>query len=170
MSPLEFHPLANIFPLLEGPDFAELVADIKAHGLHEPIVVYEDKVLDGRNRLRAWTGVGIEPTFTASTGDDPVAYVISLNLRRRHLDESQRAMVAAKLATLKLGDNQHSEGSSIEGASRLLNVGHASVERAKAVQRAGTPELIHAVERGAISVSAAADVASLPAQDQREIV
>ncbi len=120
MSPLEFHPLANIFPLLEGPDFAELVADIKAHGLHEPIVVYEDKVLDGRNRL----AVGIEPTFTAYTGDDPVAYVVSLNLRRRHLDESQRAMVAAKLATLKLGDNQHSEGPSIEGASRLLNVGH----------------------------------------------
>jgi ParB-like chromosome segregation protein Spo0J len=170
MSPLEFHPLANIFPLLEGQDFAELVADIKAHGLHEPIVVYEDKVLDGRNRLRACTAVGIEPTFTAYTGDDPVAYVVSLNLRRRHLDESQRAMVAAKLATLKLGDNQHSEGPSIEGASRLLNVGHASVERAKMVQRAGAAELVHAVEQGTVSVSAAADVAMLPQQDQREIV
>src|SRR5262245_6713940 len=79
-------------------------------------------------------------------------------------------MVAAKLATLKLADNQHSEGPSIEGASRLLNVGHASVERARAVQRAGTPELIHAVERGAVSVSAAANVATLSAQEQREIV
>ncbi len=170
MSALEFHPLAEIFPRVEGQDFTELVADIREHGLHEPIVVYEDRILDGRNRYRACTAAGVKPTFTVYTGDDPVAYVISLNLRRRHLDESQRAMVAAKLATLKLGDNQHSEGSSIEGASRLLNVGHASVERAKAVQRAGTPELIHAVERGAISVSAAADVATLPAQDQREIV
>jgi len=169
-SALEFHPLADLFPLLEGQDFAELVDDIREHGLHEPIVVYEDKILDGRNRYRACLAAGIDPTFTAYTGDDPVAYVVSLNLRRRHLDESQRAMVAAKVATLKLGDNQHSEGSSIEGASRLLNVGHASVERAKTVQRAGTPELIHAVERGAVSVSAAADVATLSAQEQREIV
>jgi hypothetical protein len=120
--------------------------------------------------LRACTAAGVEPTFTAYTGDDPVAYVVSLNLRRRHLNESQRAMVAAKLATLKLGDNQHSEGRSIEGASRLLNVGHASVERAKTVQRAGAAELVHAVEQGTVSVSAAADVAMLRQQDQREIV
>lgn len=47
---LEFHPLANIFPLVEGTEFDELVADIKTHGLHEPIVLHEDQILDGRNR------------------------------------------------------------------------------------------------------------------------
>jgi ParB-like chromosome segregation protein Spo0J len=67
---LEFHPLADIFPLLEGAEFEDLVADIKANGLHEPIVVYEDKILDGRNRYRACTAAGVEPTFTAYTGDD----------------------------------------------------------------------------------------------------
>jgi N6-adenosine-specific RNA methylase IME4 len=166
----EFHPLANIFPLVEGQEFAELTADIAEHGLHEPIVLYEEKVLDGRNRYRACEAAGVEPRFESYTGDDPVSYVISLNLRRRHLDESQRAMVAAKLATLKLGDNQHSEGPSIEEASRLLNVGHASVERAKTVQRDGAAGLVHAVEQGAVSVSAAADVATLPVQEQQEIV
>jgi N6-adenosine-specific RNA methylase IME4 len=170
MTAFQFHPLADIFPLVEGAEFDELVADIKAHGLHEPIVLFEDKVLDGRNRLRACEVAGATCRFETYTGDNPVAYVVSLNLRRRHLDESQRAMVAARLATLKLGDNQHSEGSSIEEASRLLNVGHASVERAKTVQRDGAPELIHAVEHGAVSVSAAADVATLSTQEQREIV
>ena len=169
-SALEFHPLADLFPLLEGQDFAELVDDIREHGLHEPIVVYEDKILDGRNRYRACLAAGIDPTFTAYTGDDPVAYVVSLNLRRRHLDESQRAMVAAKLATLKLGDNQHSEGLPIGRSSELLNVGERTVARAREVQEHGTPELVSAVERGAVSVSAAADVAALPAQEQREIV
>ena len=170
MTALQFHPLADIFPLVEGAEFDELVADIKLHGLHEPVVLFGGKVLDGRNRLRACEAANVAPTYTVYTGDDPVSYVVSLNLRRRHLNESQRAMVAAKLASLKLGDNQHSEGPSIEEASRLLNVGHASVERAKMVQRAGIPELVQSVEQGAVSVSAAAQVATQPIEEQREIV
>ena len=146
------------------------MADIREHGLHEPIVVYEDKILDGRNRLRACEAAEVEPIFTVYTADDPVAYVVSLNLRRRHLDESQRAMVAAKLATLKLGDNQHSEGLPIGRSSELLNVGERTVARAREVQEHGTPEVVHAVEHGAVSVSAAADVAMLSAQEQREII
>jgi ParB-like chromosome segregation protein Spo0J len=86
MTTLEFHALANIFPLVEGTEFDELVADIREQGLHEPIVVYEDRILDGRNRYRACEAAGIEPSFTVYTGDNPVAYVVSLNLRRRHLD------------------------------------------------------------------------------------
>jgi N6-adenosine-specific RNA methylase IME4 len=173
MTVLQFHPLADIFPLVEGQDFAELVADIKAHGLHEPIVVYEDKILDGRNRYRACEEAGIEPTFTVYQGDDPVSYVVSLNLRRRHLDESQRAMVAAKLATLGQGARTDLSpiGEMSQGqAATLLNVGKRSVERATEVRDRGAPELIHAVEQGAVSVSAAADVATLPEAEQQEIV
>ena len=171
MTALQFHPLADIFPLVEGAEFDELVADIREHGLHEPIVVFEDKILDGRNRYRACEAAGVEPTFTAYTGDDPVAYVVSLNLRRRHLDESQRAMVAAKLATLRDGQRADLvEGLPIGRASEMLNVGERSVARAREVQEHGTPELVSAVERGAISVSSAADVATLPVQEQHEIV
>lgn len=100
MTALQFHPLADIFPLVEGAEFDELVADIKLHGLHEPVVLFGGKVLDGRNRLRACEAANVAPTYTVYTGDDPVSYVVSLNLRRRHLNESQRAMVAAKLAML----------------------------------------------------------------------
>jgi N6-adenosine-specific RNA methylase IME4 len=103
-------------------------------------------------------------------GDDPVDYVISLNLRRRHLDESQRAMVAAKLATLRQGDNQHTEGLPIGRSSELLNVGERSVARAREVLDHGVPELRQAVERGEVSVTAAADVATEPAEVQQEIV
>src|SRR5437763_8409655 len=170
MTALEFHPVANIFPLVEGTEFDEFVADIRQHGLHEPIIVYGDKILDGRNRYRACLAAGIEPTFTVYQGDDPVAYVISLNLRRRHLDESQRAMVAAKLATLKLGDNQHSEGLPIGRSSELLNVGERSIARAREVMSRGATELVRAVEHGRVSVSAAADIATQPIQEQREIV
>jgi N6-adenosine-specific RNA methylase IME4 len=167
---LKFHPLADIFPLMEGGEFEELVADIKAHGLREPVVVFEDMILDGRNRARACKAAGIAPTFIVYQGDDPVSYVVSLNLHRRHLSESQRAMVAAKLATLKLGDNQHSEGLPIGRGSELLSVGERSVARAREVREHGAPELVAAVERGAVSVSAAADIATQPVDEQREIV
>jgi ParB-like chromosome segregation protein Spo0J len=157
--------------LITEAEFAELVADIRQHGLHEPIVVYEDKILDGRNRYRACQAAEVEPAFTVYTGDDPVAYVVSLNLRRRHLSESQRAMVAGRLATLRDGQRADLvEGLPIGRASELLNVGERSVARARQVQEHGSPELIHAVEQGTVSVSAAADVATLPAQEQREIV
>jgi hypothetical protein len=167
-----FHPLAEIFPPMEGSDFEALVADIKAHGLHEPIVVLDDQILDGRNRYRACLAAGVDPTFAPYRGDDAAGYVVSLNVRRRHLDESQRAMVAAKLATLKRGDNQHSPigETSQAKAAQLLNVGKRSVERAAEVHHHGALELQQAVERGAVSVSAAADVASLPTDQQRQIV
>jgi len=53
------------------------VDDIREHGLHEPIVVYEDKILDGRNRYRACAVAGIEPTFTVYTGDEAEARICS---------------------------------------------------------------------------------------------
>jgi N6-adenosine-specific RNA methylase IME4 len=173
---IEFHPLADIFPLVEGAEFDELVADIREHGLHEPIVVFEDKILDGRNRYRACEAAGIEPTFTVYQGDDPISYVVSLNLRRRHLDESQRAMVAARLEQLKHGGDRKSNHQDAnwhldrEDAASLLNVGVRSVARAAEVRDHGAPELVRAVEQGAVSVSAAADIATLSAEDQRELL
>jgi hypothetical protein len=101
---LGFHPLANMFPLLAGAEFDELVADIKANGLRETIVLFEDKILDGRNRYRACAEAGVIPKledfedfsdFDAPT--DPVAFVISKNIRRRHLTAEQKRDVIAKL-------------------------------------------------------------------------
>jgi hypothetical protein len=97
MTSLEFHPLASIFPLLEGEEFAAFVADIRMHGLREPITVFEDMILEGRNRYRACLEAGIEPTFTPYLGDDPRAYVISANVHRRHLTSEQKRDIIAKL-------------------------------------------------------------------------
>jgi len=167
---IPFHPAAEVFPLIPAAEFYQLIDDIKANGLQEPIVVHEGMILDGRNRYLACLEAGAEPAFAPFRGDDPVAFVISANLRRRHLDESQRAMVAAKLATLRVGDNQHSEGLPIGRGSDLLSVGERSVARAREVLERGAPELVGAVEQGVVSVSAAADVATLSRDKQAELV
>ena len=94
---LRHHPLADIFPLMEGAEFNELVADIKASGLHEPIILLDDLILDGRNRYRACVAAGVEPSYRPFTGEDPGAFVISANIRRRHLNTEQKRAVIAKL-------------------------------------------------------------------------
>jgi len=106
-------------------------------------------------------------------GDDPVGFVVSLNLKRRHLSESQRAMVAAKLATLPWGRKKTGKFAALptQGeAAALLNISERSVRTASEVRGAGSPELVHAVEAGAVSISAASNIASLPVEAQRAIL
>ena len=106
---MEFHSIADIFPLLDGPAFDALVEDVRAHGLREPIMLDRDgRVLDGRNRYNACIQAGVEPRYQQWDGiGSPVAYVISMNLHRRHLDESQRALsldISPTFATGETGE------------------------------------------------------------------
>jgi N6-adenosine-specific RNA methylase IME4 len=172
---LEFHPLANIFPLIEGAEFDALVHDIRANGLRENIVLLDGAILDGRNRYRACLIAGTQPRTVEYFGDDPVSFVVSLNLRRRHLDESQRAIVAAKLANMRQGNfskaaNLPVSPVSQSSAADMLNVSERTVRSARTVIDEGAPELVEAVEHGRVSVSAASDLATLPKQQQTEIV
>ena len=89
----QFHPVANLFPLLTGAAFQELAADIKKNGLREPILLDpEGRIIDGRNRYRACNLAGVKPRFVRWQGQGSIPEVaLSLNLHRRHLNESQRA-------------------------------------------------------------------------------
>jgi hypothetical protein len=155
----DFHPLADIFPILEdkSPAFEALVDDVRERGQQEPVWLLDGKILDGRNRYLACQRLNKEVQVKDFIGADPVGFVLSANLHRRHLNESQRAMVAAKLASLEVGANQHSQGTPIGVASKLLNVGRGSIDRARKVLAAGDPKLVTAVEQGQVSVSAAAN-------------
>jgi hypothetical protein len=94
---MKHHPLADWFPLLDGAEYEALREDIRIHGLREPILVYEGKALDGRNRLRACKELGIEPrTRTWDGKGSAVALVVSMNLHRRHLSASQLAACAVE--------------------------------------------------------------------------
>ena len=176
MSAKPCHPAAETFPLLEGSAFRDLVADLQAHGLREPIVVdAQGLILDGRNRSRACLAASVVPHYRVWDGiGSPLAYVLSANLHRRHLDESQRAMVAARLATLKQGARTDlssiDERLSQSQAAVLLNVAVPSITRARGVLEAGSPELIRAVDQGQISVSQASQIAAEAPEVQQAII
>jgi N6-adenosine-specific RNA methylase IME4 len=92
MSDLVAHPAADMFPLLEVKRYAALFDDIQEYGLREPIVLYEGKILDGRNRYRVCRELGIEPRFVDAIGD-PYAFVWSTNGQRRDLVDDQRSLI-----------------------------------------------------------------------------
>lgn len=166
-----FHPLAEVFPLIEGAEFDALVADIKANGLHDPITLLDGTILDGRNRYRACLNAEVAPRFEEFEGPDPVAFVVSKNVARRHLDESQRAMAAAKISNLGRGrPSDNSANLRNNEAAQMLNVGSRSIESAKAVLRSATQEVIRAVERGQIAVSKAAELTKAAPEFQRAVV
>jgi hypothetical protein len=122
---LPVHPAADLFPIMSESELRELGEDIKANGLQFPVIVHDDQLLDGRNRLDAMTLVGVEfkikqrrevwvmeskgvdvPYITGAITcsceiHDPYAYVVSANLHRRHLTAEQSRELIEKLLKAK---------------------------------------------------------------------
>jgi hypothetical protein len=169
---LSAHALADIFPLMEGEEFDALVQDIKDNWLREPITIYEDKILDGRNRYRAVVKAALqyklkEENFRHYTGTDPLGLVVSANLHRRHLTESQRALIAARIVTTKLGDNQFNKpGITNKQAAAMLGVSRATVKTAKKVAEEAAPEIKEKVLKGELRLGAAKEVIKKPKEEQ----
>ena len=172
----DIHPAAEIFPLLGGDAFEALVADVKLHGLRQAITLdASGRILDGRNRWRACEVTGVEPRFETWDGEGPpLDYVLSANLHRRHLNEGQRALIAARLATMRQGERTDLSGNSGRfsqtDAAKLLRVSPDSVGSARKVLDEGDPMLVTAVERGDVPVSTAAAIARLDPDAQREVI
>lgn len=169
----EIHPLAHLMPAMRDSEYEELREDIAANGLREAITLFEGKVLDGRHRYRACEETGVWPVFTTYEGDSPARYVLSLNVKRRQLTQSQKAMLATDFlphlateaktrqgtrtdlhATSESSDSEVGYGRSAARAADQVGVGHAQVIRANKVKRED-PELAEQVRQGETTVTAA---------------
>jgi len=169
---MKAHRLARYFPILEGEEFALLVKDIEEHGQLEPIVMVQGEILDGVNRYRACEQLGIDSIVEEYRGADPLSYVISLNIRRRHMDTSQRAMLATEMLpefekSIAEGKEERKDSSgqftplrskdrsgydrekeSARGkAAKEFGVSGPTIQRAKRIKEAA-PEKVDAIIRG----------------------
>lgn len=164
---LSVHPVAEIFPMMGKVALRELSEDIAENGLQQAITIQGGVLLDGRNRLAACEVAGVNPEYREYEGGDVVAFIIGANLHRRHLTESQRGMVAARLAKMpRGGDRPSKKDSNFEApnsangnvsqkqAATLLDVGVSLVKDAKIIERE-SPELAAAVMSGEMTIHAA---------------
>ena len=183
-SPVRFHEYANLFPMMQGEELDILREDVRRNGVREPVVMLGDAILDGRNRYVCARDLGMAYPVREFDGDDPLAFVVSANLVRRHLSESQRASIAARIANMDHGRAPTKERQICRScrsrskpprpsvtqadAARMFNVSDRSIRAAKQVQE-DAPALAPRVDSGAISVSLAAQVADLPPEDVRRL-
>lgn len=157
------HKLSAAFPSMSDADFQALAEDIALNGLKQPVVIYEEQVLDGWHRYAACVKAGMTPKLTYLEQDeDPVSFVLSMNMNRRHLTVSQRAAAVVACNVWRgVGSNQHDErvGNSAEALAEMADVSERTIRNAKAAEEAGLGEL---VRDGELTAKRAADVAKLP--------
>jgi hypothetical protein len=164
------HEYAETFPMASEAELREMAEDIRQRGLLCPIITLDGKVLDGRNRLRACELAGATPRFEKYAGSDPLADVVSWNLKRRQLTVSQRAEVARTLKPMfaerarermESGRNQYSspranlpEGKAVDQAAAAVGVSGRSVQDAEYVHT-HAPDLSEQIKAGTMTVNAA---------------
>lgn len=152
------HPLSELLPLMDDAEIAELAADIQQHGQRAPITLYENKILDGRNRYRACKLVNVEPKVRHFSSGNALAFILSANVFRRHLTTSQRALVAAKMASngREVSNAILRDAPSIPEAAKELKVSPRTVTTAKEVLRTAPRREVQAIEKGEKTVATVA--------------
>lgn len=188
------HEYADIFPPMDAAEFDRLVDSMTRHGFdeHEPVLLYEGKILDGRHRLLAAREAGVEPIVETFDGTDREALdkVQRRNLDRRHLTTAQKAAVAADLKQRyadrakarqreggraggkgmeNLPDPSTDTGTAREQAGKQVGVSGRTVDKADSI-RDEAPDVHERMKRGDYgSVSAAERVAELDDDKRHEV-
>jgi hypothetical protein len=179
----EPHPAARLFPLLRGAELEALKVDIASNGQRTPIVIWEGKILDGRNRANVCASLGVKLRFEVLRelgAATPLEFVLAMNLHRRHLTATQRAIVAARSrnwfdhsAHLRRTHSALPEslpdarGDARDQVGALASVSGRTVDYASRVLSHGIPEVVDACVEGKLAISTAAKLVTLPDAEQR---
>jgi hypothetical protein len=171
------HPAAVLVPMSTDEEFQVGCRDVKAHGfLHAVKVTDENLLLDGRNRLQIGAAIGFDPPIERFNPSDPIAYVLSENVVRRHLSAGQRAMIAERIANLGHGGNRRTDefkmGNPIlktrDEAARLAGSTPEAITQARSIRQWATSEEVKAVEAGTESLAQAYKRAKKKRQSEGE--
>ena len=182
-------------PSADEDELESLIDDIRAHGLLDPIVLFEQRILDGRNRAAACESAGVAPRYVQFHGvrEEALMFVVSHNLKRRHLTKQaiadtlveaedfdldyelgEPAMADIKMSALNADIIMSAQKPKTASSRELAKAAGGAVSReminaTRKVKERGVPELKEAVKRGRIGVQDAAKAADLPPELQEAI-
>jgi len=185
------HPAANEFPLMSESEFRELVDDIKLNGQTDLIVVRTTakgtEIIDGRNRQAACEEIGVEAQEKEweGTEEEIIPYIISKNIRRRHLTPDQQAAIIVKLRGPVIKDEakkDKKEAARKDKAPKKDNAPKGTVPQRIAVEAGVTehkakqldavlthaPEVLPDIIAGKTTVKAAAKIAKAKAPPKKK--
>ena len=174
------HPVAELFPMMTPAELNEMAESIKKEGLLQSCVRQGDVLLDGRNRIEACRIAGVQPRFVEYEGDSPVAFIISVNLSRRHLEKGQKIALALEIEPHFAAEaKKRQEASQLRGrdesgepifgggkstttekakardqAAAVVGISGKLVSDAKAIKEAD-PELFEDIKQGKTSINKA---------------
>ena len=168
----EQHELSKAFPPMSDEEYQDLKDSIENIGVQQPIVIYEEKIIDGWHRYSAANDVGVScPEVELDEDEDPRDFVLAQNKIRRHLTKSQLALSYTKVYQWQpVGRNPKSapgaELKTSEDLAKMAGVGSRTIEQAKTILTKGDKAVVEAVEKGKISVKTGAKIANLPKEKQ----
>ena len=172
---IKIHPVASLFPRMIISEFKRLKADIKRNGQIEPIVLYKGKIIDGVHRYKACMELDRKPkTRTWNGKGSLLSYIISLNLNRRHLSISQKAMIADNARPMIARESKQRQKTSTGGKNpqlvakipqaeagktrdklgRIFGISGKLVDDARTIKK-GSSKLAKSVLQGTINISQA---------------
>ncbi|WP_414515715.1 DNA methyltransferase [Nostoc sp. PCC 9305] len=178
---LTYHPYIFLFPPLSPQEFQNLRADIAINGQGIAITVLKgtNQIIDGRHRYEICKELGIKQKIdhVDLTEFQILWKVISLNVKRRHLSESQRAAIAADIANLQHGGDRRSENFkpqirgliSTREAAEQLSVSTRNIEAAKSIKNS-FPEVWEHIRNGEVTVADAYQMRAEPEKIKREVI
>jgi len=176
------HPSCALWPRMPDDQLTELAADIKANGLHHSIIILDGLVLDGADRQRACKLAGVIPRYEEYTGDDPDAFVLSMNRHRKHLNEAILAFVCAEMVRRPRGGQSGNANAAktkvvntsfVSGPKTVAEIAKAAsipehtIYNAKTILDKGIPELRSLVENGKAGIRATADYTTHTPKDKQ---
>jgi hypothetical protein len=169
------HPLSAAFPDMSPEEYSELLDSVKKIGILNPIVIFEDMIIDGWHRYKASVELDIEcPADDLPEDIDPRDFVIAQNISRRSLSASQRALAVVTVNAWRRsgvknkGLPQDDPEKTIKQMSEMSNTSDTTIERAKKVITNAVAEVIEAVQSGEIGLVKASEIAKMDKAKQAD--
>lgn len=165
----------NLIPELAPDEYAQLEENLIQNGIREPLSVWGETLIDGHNRYDIAEKHGL-PYETVSyefpSRNDVIFWIIKNQFGRRNISNYDRAVLALKLKPviaekakeqqIRKPANSVSQKSveqkpidTQKELSNMANVSHDTISKVEKIQIYATPEIIHKIQNGDISINKA---------------